>query len=179
MLHAMVQVVQNTNSLGPPAGPIVVVILAGTTPFWRALATRCNVFANVWKEPAAHRQPKNWASWWVFDGGDDSQHLLRTDTKGALSAQVLRVEGGAGLEGPEIREPYVCAISVDGKAMAAGNQAPRRPCSSCMLLVHEFQGRLKVVDTSGVAEKGMQLSSRPKSLRVPTLCVILMHYSLT
>ena len=69
------------------------------------------------------------------------------DTKGGLSAQVRGVESGAVPEVQGNNEPYACAISGDGKAMAVGNPPPRRHCWSCMLSFHEFQGRLKVVDT--------------------------------
>ena len=142
----MVQVAKATNTFGPPSGPVVVVIVADALPFWKASTTRGDVFANIWANPGAYRQPKNWATWWVFDGGDNSKHLLRMDTKGQLSAQVRDVENGPGLVVNGVRETYVCTISGDGKAMLAGNPSPGRRCWSCMLHFDDFCNHLCTVD---------------------------------
>ena len=56
-------------------------------------------------------------------------------------------DSGGGPEVQGIRERYLCAISGDGKAMAAGNSALGRCCWTCVLLFHQFQESLKVLDT--------------------------------
>jgi len=34
-------------------------------------------------------KPKNWATWWVLDGGDDADSLRAADVRGDLNSQVV------------------------------------------------------------------------------------------
>ncbi len=35
------------------------------------------------------REAKNWATWWVLDGGDDADSLRAADVRGDLNSQVV------------------------------------------------------------------------------------------
>ena len=50
---------------------LAVVICSDATVFHNASATRCDVFVDLWEDRGAHHDGQAWASWWVFDGGDD------------------------------------------------------------------------------------------------------------
>ena len=69
-------------------GQIALIIVPDVTPFRKASATRCDVILDIWADAGAHHHPENWATWWIYDGGDDAAHFCRMDTLGQLTTQV-------------------------------------------------------------------------------------------
>ena len=59
---------------------------------------RYDVFVDLWDDRGAHHDGQAWASWWVFDGGDDMAHLQRMDAVGKLNDQVKKLEAEGGIE---------------------------------------------------------------------------------
>ena len=71
---------------------IMVILCVDATPLWRASATWCDVYVDIWGGPEAAGDMGRWATWWALDGSDDA-HLLRTLRNGArLREQVDEVQ---------------------------------------------------------------------------------------
>ena len=152
-------------------GGVLVIIAYDATPFHKTSATRCDVYVDVWANPAAPALSRSWATWWVFDGADDAKHLSRMDTVAKLTAQVRSLEQGKGFcfrdeEGAERHYPYLCALTGDGKAMAAGN--PRRGCRCwvCSRSTSDFNTAFEPEDEDTGARFGAIASVVPTRRRI-------------
>lgn len=116
---------------------VLVIVAFDGTPFHQTSATRCDVMLDIWDDVGAHALPTTWATWWLFDGSDDSAHLQRVDIVGNLTDQVRELEGRSlVVRGKPL--PYRCAITGDGKAMAAGNPKKNCRCWNCDRRPEEF-----------------------------------------
>ena len=104
---------------------MAVVICCDATVFHNASATRCDVFVDLWEDGGAHHDGQAWASWWVFDGGDDMAHLQRMDAVGKLNDQVEKLEAKGGIDIGGTPKKLLCFESGDGKVMMSGS------CGKC------------------------------------------------
>ena len=152
-------------------GGVLVIIAYDGCPFHKTSATRCDVYVDVWANPAAPALSRSWATWWVFDGADDAKHLTRMDTVAGLTAQVRSLEGGAGYcvqdEGGAKRHyPYLCALTGDGKAMAAGNPKKGCRCWVCDRMVGDFNTAFEPEDQDTGARFGAIAAVIPTSRRI-------------
>jgi hypothetical protein len=152
-------------------GGVLVIIAYDGTPFHKTSATRCDVYVDVWADPSAPARSRSWATWWVFDGADDAKRLSRMDTVGRLTSQVRRLEGGKGFQmkddgGAERCYPYLCALTGDGKAMAAGNPGRGCRCWVCNRTVAEFNTAFEPEDTDAGARFGAIAAVVPTSRRI-------------
>ena len=55
---------------------LAVVICSDATVFHNASATHCDVFVDLWDDRGAHHDGQAWASWCVYDGGDDMVRIV-------------------------------------------------------------------------------------------------------
>ena len=152
-------------------GGVLVIIVFDATPFHKASATRCDVFVDVWSDVGAPAQPRCWATWWVFDGADDAEHLSRMDAVAGLTRQVQALEGGQGFEvkdGDAVvrRYPYLCAVSGDGKAMGAGNHKRGCVCWVCDRSTAEINSAFQPEDLDAGARFGAVAACVPVSRRI-------------
>ena len=119
---------------------LAVVICSDATVFHNASATRCDVFVDcLWEDRGAHHDGQAWASWWVFDGGDDMAHLQRMDAVGKLDDQVKKLEAEGGIEIGGTPKKLLCFKSWDGKVMMSGSCGK---CWNCNLKYDQFQAHL-------------------------------------
>ena len=118
---------------------LAVVICCDATVFHNASATRCDVFVDLWEDRGAHHDGQAWASWWVFDGGDDMAHLQRMDVVGKLNDQVKNLEAEGGIEVGGTPKKLLCVKSGDGKVMMSGSCGK---CWNCNLKYDQFQAHL-------------------------------------
>ena len=118
---------------------LAVVICCDATVFHNASATRCDVFVYLWEDRGAHHDGQAWASWWVFDGGDDMAHLQRMDAVGKLNDQVKKLEAEGGIEIRGTPKKLLCFKSGDGKVMMSGSC---EKCWNCNLKYDQFQAHL-------------------------------------
>ena len=107
--------------------------------FNNASATRCDVFVDLWGDRGAHHDGQAWASWWVFDGGDDMAHVQRMDAVGKLNDQVKKLEAEGGIEIGGTPKKLLCFKSGDGKVMMSGSCGK---CWNCNLKYDQFQAHL-------------------------------------
>ena len=70
---------------------LAVVSCSDATFFHNAGARRCDVFMDLWEDRGAHHDGQDWASWWVYDGGDDVAHRQSMDAVGKLNDQVKKM----------------------------------------------------------------------------------------
>ena len=118
---------------------LAVVIRSDATIFHNASATRCDVFVDLWEDRGAHHDGQAWASWWVFDGGDDMAHLQRMDAVGKLNDQVKKLEAEGGIEIGGTPKKLLFFKSGDGKVMMSGSCGK---CWNCNLKYDQFQAHL-------------------------------------
>ena len=128
---------------GAGGGPTRVVAAYDGTPFWKASATRCDVFVDGWDAPGASQKPMNWGTWWVFDGGDEAAKLTRMDVRGGLNRQVRVVERGG---------EYEVFLTGDGKGMIAGNWKQGCRCWMCSLGYKQFSEPSNIAPSEEVEE---------------------------
>ena len=76
------------------------------------------------------------ASWWVFDGGDDTARLQRMDVLGKLNDQVKTLEAEGGIEIGGTPKKLLCFKSGHGKVMLSGSCGK---CWNCNLKYDQFQ----------------------------------------
>ena len=81
-LHYM----QHPQGRIPPKFRIVICVDA--TPFWKASATRGDVYIDLADSTHSAGRPNLWSTWFTFDGPDDADPLRQADKLGQLDAQV-------------------------------------------------------------------------------------------
>ena len=118
---------------------LAVVICSDATVFHNASSTRCDVFVDLWEDRGAHHHGQAWASWWVFDGGDDVAHLQRMDAVEKLNDQVKKLEAEGGIEMGGTPKKLFCFKSGDGKVMMSGSCGK---CWHCNLKYDQLQAHL-------------------------------------
>jgi hypothetical protein len=112
---------------------IWIVVCPDGTPFWRASATRCDVYVDIWDRNtyAPAGLPRRWSVWWIMDGDDDTEGILEVDRRLDLNGQVEDMEGYPLVgEAGECRTPLVFYTG-DGKGMTNANHCKGLRCWLC------------------------------------------------
>ena len=78
--------IQQPQGRVPPKFRIVICVDA--TPFWKASATRGDVYIDLADSTRSAGRPSLWSTWFTFNGSDDAGPLRRADKLGQLDAQV-------------------------------------------------------------------------------------------
>ena len=133
------------NNVQVTRGCVWVIICFDGTQVWKSGITRCDVFVDVYGDKGEARRPKNWSTWFIFDGPDDAGPLCIADQKGELNPMVVELEQG-GVSIGDKKLDVTCLLTGDGKGMGAAN--PRRGCKCwwCRVAAGDFLLHLAPVD---------------------------------
>jgi hypothetical protein len=116
-----------------------VIVSVDATSLWRTSATRCDVYVDVYADKSKAGLPENWATWFVFDGGDDADPLRIADREGKLNLMVESLQRDGVVAGGH-RYPVLCYLTGDGKGMPACNHEQGLRCWHCDLAYEDFGG---------------------------------------
>jgi hypothetical protein len=109
-----------------PVGQVFVVIAVDATQLWSVAATRCDVLVDVWGGLQAAAKPRNWSTWFIAHGGDDSTALRHLNIEAKLDEQVAELLSPATRLG--LDHVPACLRTGDGKGMVAANFRPQKRC---------------------------------------------------
>lgn len=121
--------------VGPPLGVgnrIRVLVCVDATPFFKASATRADVFVDVWGDISVVGQQDRWSTWFAVDGGDDAKCVRAIDRVAKLNNQVIDLEDNVTINLADGRTMgFVVMLTGDGSGMAAGNEKMGCRCWLC------------------------------------------------
>ena len=159
-LHYM----QQPQGRVPPKFGIVICVDA--TPFWKANATRGDVYIDLADSTRSAGRPSLWSTWFTFDGSDDADPLRLADKLGQLDAQVGELQRD-GIATPTVTVEVECFLTGDGKGMCAGHTKLKCRCWHCDLAFEDFGGdNLRPSDFIISIQWGVFLRSIPPTRRV-------------
>ena len=128
--HVKLHYMQQPQGRVPPKFRIVICV--DTTPFWKASATRGDVYIDLADSTRGAGRPSLWSTWFTFDGSDDADPLCLADKFGQLVAQV----GELHRNGIEV----ACFLTGDGKGMCTGHTKLKCRCWHWDLAFEDFGG---------------------------------------
>ena len=96
------------------------------TPFWKASATRGDVYIDLADTTRSAGRPSLWSTWFTFDGSDDADPLCLADKLGQQGAQVGELQRD-GIATPTVTTEVECFLTGDGKGMCAGHTKLKMP----------------------------------------------------
>lgn len=131
VVDTQVQIIECGTGFKYTNGSIRVLISVDSTPVWRSSATRADIFVESGYDFAAVGKGKNWATWFVLDGGDDVAPLRAMDLVGQLTEQVRKVQNKTHLHHDGQASRFNCFITGDGKGMQATNFKEGCRCWVC------------------------------------------------
>ena len=114
-LHYM----QQPQGRVPPKFPIVFCVDA--TPFWKASATRGDVYIDLADSTRNAGRPSLWSTWFTFDGSDNADALRLANKLGQLDAQLVALQRD-GIANPTVTVEVECFLTRDGKGMWLGTR---------------------------------------------------------
>ena len=132
-LHYM----QQPQGRVPPKFRIVICVDA--TAFWKASATRGDVYINLADSTRSAGRPSFWCKWFTFDGSDDADPLRLADKLGQLDAQLVELQRD-GSATPTMTVEVQCFLTGDGKGMCAGHTKLKCRRWHCDLAFEDFGG---------------------------------------
>ena len=109
------------------------------TPFWKASATRGDVYIDLADSTHSAGRPSLWSTWFTFDGSDDANPLRLADKLGQLDAQVVELQRD-GIATPTVTVEVECFLTGDGKGMCVGHTKLKCRCWHCDLAFQDFGG---------------------------------------
>ena len=144
ILTCMVECAQREKSIRAhdPEPYVALVIASHATQFHKASATRCAVFLDIGGDAGAHHDGRAWASWWVFDGGDDIPQLQRMDAVGRLNQQIKEVQDTFSVDISQEPKKVLAFKSGDGKVMMCASCGK---CWNCNVPYAQFATCLQIM----------------------------------
>ena len=144
ILNYMVECAQREKSIraADPDPYVALVIASDATQFQKASSTRCDMFLDIWGDEGAHHVGRAWASWWVFDRGDDTPHLQRMAAIGRLNHQIKEVQNTFTVEINQQPKKLLAFKTGDGKVMMS---AICGKCWNCNVPYAQFQTCLRLM----------------------------------
>ena len=97
-----------------------IVICVDATPFWKASATRGDMYNDLADSTPSAGRPSLWSTWITFDGSDDADPLRLANKLGQLDAHVVELQRN-GVATPTVTVEEECFLTENGKRMCAGH----------------------------------------------------------
>ena len=147
ILKCMVDCAQQKKSIcaDDPEPYVALVIASHATQFHKASATWCDVFFDIRGYAGAQHDGRAWASWWVFDGGDDTPHLQHMDAVRCLNHQIKEVENTFTVDINQQPKKVLAFPTAAGKVMMFASCGKCRICNvpyaqfpTCLRVMPEF-----------------------------------------
>ena len=136
------------------------------TPFWKASATRGDVYIDLADSTRSAGRPSLWSTWFTFDESDDADPLRLADKLGQLDAQVGELQRNA-IATPTVTVEVERFLAGDGKGMCVGHTKFKCRCWHCDLASEDFGGdNLRPSDFIISFRWGAFLRSIPPTRRV-------------
>ena len=115
---ATCEVALHATTPRPRTSEVCIVICVDATPFWKASATRGDVYIDLAYSTHSLGRPSLWSTWLTFDGSDDADPLRLADKLGQLDAQVVELQPD-WIATPTVTVEVECFFTGDGKAICA------------------------------------------------------------
>ena len=143
-----------------------IVICVDATPFWKASATRGDVYIDLADSTRSAGRPSLWSRGFTFDGSHDADPLRLADKLGQLDAQEGELQRN-GISTPTVTVEVECFLTGDDKGMYAGHTKLKCRCWHCDPAFADFRGdNLRPSDFIISIRWGAFLRSMPPTRRV-------------
>ena len=113
------------------------VICVDATPFWKASATRGDVYIDLADSTRSAGRPSLWSPWFTSDGSDNFDPLRLADKLVPLDTQMVGLQRN-GIATPTLTVQVECFLTGDGKGMCAGHTKLKCYCWHCDLTFEDF-----------------------------------------
>ena len=115
------------------------VIGVDATAFWKASATRGDVYIDLIHSTNSAGRPNLPVTCFTFDGSDDVDPLRQADKLGQLDGHVVELQC-SGIAVPTVTVEVECFLTGEGKGMCVGHTTRKCRCWHCDLAFVDFGG---------------------------------------